>query len=384
MKRILFAAVVSLSIMACKDDVTTMPTTFEPKVTSVVVTPTASQIEIGRTTTLTAVVKDQRDSVMSGKTVTWSSNNTSVATVAANVITAGATTAVVTAVTKGTANITATVEGKTVTVPVFVVDPTVATVTVTATVPPTFFVGQTLQATAVARDGGNNTLTSFATTWTSSAPAVATVSASGLITAVTAGTTTITATSGGRSGTLNVTVSLVPVSRIILTMPKPAQVGRGASVVAQLRNSANAVLTNDQRVFGWHSSDESIATISATGVITGLTYGTTIVTCVVENRVGVLTVNVTEAGIDYIVVTPDSSDLKVGATRQYTATAFDADSVPLSVAALNGRPFEWTTANSATARVSNTGLVLGIATGTTFVSASIGSVADNAKVVIIP
>lgn len=384
MKRILFAAVVSLSIMACKDDVTTMPSTFEPKVTSVVVTPTASQIEIGRTTTLTAVVKDQRDSVMSGKTVTWSSNNTSVATVAANVITGGATTAIVTAVTKGTATITATVEGKTVTVPVFVVDPTVATVTVTATVPPTFFVGQTLQAAAVARDGGNNTLTSFATTWTSSAPAVATVSASGLITAVTAGTTTITATSGGRSGTLNVTVSLVPVARVILTMPKPAQVGRGATVVAQLRNSANAVLTNDQRVFGWHSSDESIATISSTGVITGLTYGTTIVTCVVENRVGVLTVNVTEAGIDYIVVTPDSSDLKVGATRQYTATAFDADSVPLSVAALNGRPFEWTTANSATARVSNTGLVLGIATGTTFVSASIGSVADNAKVVIIP
>lgn len=143
MKRILFAAVTSLSLMACKDDVTTMPT-FEPKVTSIVVTPTATQVEMGRTVTLTAVVRDQRDSVMTGKTVTWVSNNTSVATVAGNVVTAGATTAIVTGVTKGTASIVASVEGRVTTVPVFVVDPTVATVTVTATVPPTFFVGQTL------------------------------------------------------------------------------------------------------------------------------------------------------------------------------------------------------------------------------------------------
>lgn len=383
MKRILFAAVASLSLMACKDDVTTMPT-FEPKVTSIVVTPTATQVEMGRTVTLTAVVRDQRDSVMTGKTVTWVSNNTSVATVAGNVVTAGATTAIVTGVTKGTASIVASVEGRVTTVPVFVVDPTVATVTVTATVPPTFFVGQTLQASAVARDSGNNALTAFTTTWTSSAPTVASVSASGLITALSAGTTTITATSGGKTGTLNVTVSLVPVARVLLTLPKPSHVGRPAAVVAELRNSSGTALTAAQRSFGWHSSDESVATVSASGVITGLTYGTTIITCVVENRVGTLVVNVTEVGIDHIVVSPDSSDLKVGATRQYTATAFDADSVPLSVAALNGRPFEWTTANNATARVSNIGLLLGIAPGTTFVSASIGTVSDNAKVVIIP
>ena len=94
--------------------------------------------------------------------------------------------------------------------------------------------------------------------------------------------------------------------------------------------------------------------------------------------------NVTETGINYIVVSPDSSDLKVGATRQYTAVAFDVDSVALSVAALAGRPFSWAAANTETARVSDTGLVLGIAAGTTMVSASIGAVSDNAKVVIVP
>jgi len=383
MKKFLLVAVASLSLMACTDDVITTPA-FVPKVTTIVVTPAASQMEMGRTVTLTAVVKDQRDSVMTGKTVTWMSNNTTIATVVTAVATAGTTTATVTGVTKGTANIVASVEGKSTTIPVFVVDPTVATVTVTATVPTTFFVGETLQATSTARDASNNALTSFVTTWTSSAPTVASVSTSGLITALAAGTTTITASSGGKTGTLNITVTLVPVARVVLTLPKAAQVGRTATVASELRNSSGTVLTSTSRAFGWHSSNESIATISATGVITGITYGTTIVTCVVENKVGTLVVNVTEVGIDYIVVSPDSSDLKVGATRQYTAVAFDVDSVALSVAALAGRPFSWSTANTATARVSDTGLVLGIATGTTLVSASIGAVSDNAKVVIVP
>jgi uncharacterized protein YjdB len=374
MKRILYGTLLALSIPACTEEaVVTAPVT--PAVTTVSLNVTATQLEIGRTINITPTVKDQRDSVMRDQTVAWSSNNTSVATVVNGLVTG---------VSKGQATITAAVGGKFATATIFVTDPTVATVTVTATVPPTFFVGQTLQATSVARDSGNNTLTSFTTTWTSSTPAVASVSATGLITALSAGTTTITATSGGKTGTLNVTVSLVPVARVLLTLPKPAHVGRPATVVADLRNSSGTALTAAQRTFGWHSSDESIATVSATGVITGLTYGTTIITCVVENRVGTLVVNVTEVGIDYIVVSPDSSDLKVGATRQYTATAFDADSVPLSVAALNGRPFEWTTTNNATARVSNIGLLLGIAPGTTFVSASIGTVSDNAKVVIVP
>lgn len=383
MKRILLVAGVSLSLMACTDDVITTPA-FVPKVTTIAVTPAASQMEMGRTVTLTAVVKDQRDSVMTGKTVTWASNNTPVATVVTAVVAAGTTTATVTGVTKGTANIIASVDGKSTTVPVFVVDPTVATVAVTATVPTTFFVGETLQATSTARDASNNVLTSFVTSWTSSAPTIASVSTSGLITALAAGTTTITATSSGKTGTLNITVSLVPVARVVLTLPKAAQVGRGTSVAAELRNGSGTVLTSTFRTFGWHSSNESIATISATGVITGLTYGTTIVTCVVENRVGTLVVNVTETDIDYIVVSPDSSNLKVGATRQYTATAFDVDSVALSVAALAGRPFAWAVANTETARVSDTGLVLGIATGTTLVTASIDGVSDNTKVVIVP
>jgi len=374
MKKVLLAALMIVGISACTSETITAP---EPaKATTVSLNVTAAQLEIGRTVNITATVKDQRDSVMTGKTITWASNNTSIATVSQ--------TGVVTAVGRGQASIVASFEGKSATATIFVVDPTVSSVALTATLPAIFYVGQTIQATALPKDGLNNTLSGFAVTWTSSAPAVATVSSTGLITAVAAGTTTITATSGGKSGTLNVTVTMTPVARVALSLPKAAKVGRTVTVMAELFNSTGAVLNQANRTLGWHSSDETIATISPTGVITGLNYGTTIISCVVENKVGVLVVNVTEVDIDFITVTPDSSDLKVGATRQYTATAFDVDSVPLSTAALHGRSFTWSSANSAVAVVSNTGLVLGVTPGTTLVTAGIGVVYDNAKVVIVP
>lgn len=82
--------------------VTTPPVT--PVVTTVAVALTSSTIEIGATTTATATVFDQNNAPITGKTITWSSDNTAVATVSSG--------GVVTGLAKGTANITASVEGK--------------------------------------------------------------------------------------------------------------------------------------------------------------------------------------------------------------------------------------------------------------------------------
>jgi hypothetical protein len=375
MKRILYGALLVLGVTACSEDVTTAPAQFVPTVTSIVITPTAAQVEVGRTTIFTAVVKDQRDSVMTGKTVIWSSNNTTVATLSGNIVTG---------VAKGNATIIATVDNKTASVQLFVVDPTVATVNVTATVPPIFYVGQTLQATATAKDGANNTLTSFATTWTTSNSAVATVSSTGLITAVSAGAATITATAGGKSGTLVVTTTLVPVSNVTLSTTKAAQIGRSIQVISTLKNAAGTTLSSDQRTFGWASTDTTVATITSTGVVTGISAGTTTLTCVVEGKVGILNVTVSQVGIHRIVVTPDSTDVKVGATKQFTAQAFDADSVALTTAALNGRLFVWTSSDATKAVVSATGLVTGVAVGPADITATIGAISKVGKVVIVP
>jgi len=82
--------------------------------------------------------------------------------------------------------------------------PAVVSVTVSITSP--LAVGQTAQASAVLRDGTGNVLTDRTITWTSSASGIASVSSSGLVTAVAAGAATVTATSEGLAGTASVTV----------------------------------------------------------------------------------------------------------------------------------------------------------------------------------
>lgn len=90
-----------------------------------------------------------------------------------------------------------------------------------------------LAATATLSDGTAQNVTSAAT-WQSSNAAVATISGTGLLTAVAAGTTTITATMQGRSGTLVVTVSLAGAT------------GTGdVSMTAPFVNAADIVAVNE-------------------------------------------------------------------------------------------------------------------------------------------
>jgi hypothetical protein len=71
-------------------------------------------------------------------------------------------------------------------------------------------VGGTQLFTATLRDAGGNLLTGRTVTWSSSVLSVGTVSVNGLVTALVAGTTTITATSEGKSGTAAMTVTALP------------------------------------------------------------------------------------------------------------------------------------------------------------------------------
>jgi len=173
----------------------TTPTTVA--VTGVSLKSTTSLI-VGGTETLSVVIEP---STATNKTVTWSSGNGSVATVSAN----GA----VTAVAAGTATITVkTADGnKTADCVVTVVTSAVAVT------------GVTLNKSSTSLNvGGAETLipaitpsnaTNQNVTWTSSNASAATVSAGGLVTAVAAGTATITVTTvdGNRTATCTVTVT---------------------------------------------------------------------------------------------------------------------------------------------------------------------------------
>jgi hypothetical protein len=72
--------------------------------------------------------------------------------------------------------------------------------------------GQTVQAQATPLDSSGNSLSGRTVTWSSLAPSVATVSADGVVTAVGAGSSIISATSEGKTGTAAFAVQIAPVS----------------------------------------------------------------------------------------------------------------------------------------------------------------------------
>jgi uncharacterized protein YjdB len=171
-----------------------------PVVTSVTVTPPSASIAVGATTTLSAAVKDAQGNVMSGQTVTWSTNNPGAAAVNASGVVSG--------VAAGSATITATSSGKvgTAAITVTALPPVVASVTVSPT-SGSVDVGATLPLTATVKDAQGNVMTGQTIAWSSDNSLFAAVNSSGVVSGVAAGSATITATTSGKTGTASITVT---------------------------------------------------------------------------------------------------------------------------------------------------------------------------------
>src|SRR6185436_5144244 len=144
-----------------------------------------------------ATAKDANGNALIGRTITWTTSNSGVATVNGSGL-VGASAA-------GSATITATSEGQSGTASISVANVPVASVTVSPTTAG-LTVGGTQQLIATAKDANGNALIGRTITWTSSNSGVATVNGSGLVGASATGSATITATSEGKSGTATVTV----------------------------------------------------------------------------------------------------------------------------------------------------------------------------------
>jgi len=192
--RLAFLSLCTLAfVMACSGD-----SSGPPAVASVDVAAPGSDLQVGGTLQLTATARDAKGTTLTGRTIAWTSASSAIATVSSG--------GVVTGVAVGSAVITATIEGKSGSQTVTVVPPPVASVSVTVA-SGSLQVGQTTQATAVTRDANNNVVTGRTISWSSTNPQIASVSTSGVVTALTAGSTTIIATSESKSGSAQVTVS---------------------------------------------------------------------------------------------------------------------------------------------------------------------------------
>jgi hypothetical protein len=144
-------------------------------------------------------------------------------------------------------------------------------------------VGGTVTLAASPRDAAGAALTGRSVTWISTSPAVATVSASGMVTGVAPGSVTIDAISEGRSGTATITVQPVPVASVQV-MPATVTLMPGTiqQFTATPRDSAGGTLAN--RSVTWSTASPAVATVSAQGLVTAMAAGSTAFTAAVEGR----------------------------------------------------------------------------------------------------
>jgi len=169
--------------------------------------------------------------------------------------------------------------------------PTVASIAV-APSPGTLLVGSTAQLTATTKDSAGSVLTGRAVTWASSNPAVATVSATGLVTGVAVGSATIMATAEGKNGTAAVTVTVpppVPVASVTVA-PATVLVGVTVQLTATTKDAAGNVLTG--RTVTWATSNPAVATVNFTGLATGVAAGQATITATSEGQSGTAAITV--------------------------------------------------------------------------------------------
>ncbi len=316
--------------------------------TSISLNETSATIYTGNTLQLTATVSP---STTSNPSVTWTSSNTSVATVSSS--------GIVTAKSRGTTVITAkTTDGTNLSANCNVTVKQLATSISLNETSATIFTGNTLQLTATISP---STTSNPSVTWTSSNTSVATVSSSGVVTAKSTGTTVITArTADGSnlSATCNVTVKQLATSISLNKTSATLYMGNTLQLMATVLPNN----TTDKSV-SWSSSNADVAVVSSDGLVTPISTGTATITVKTEDGSNltaqcVITVKQYASSIS---LSETDATIYTGNTLQLTATVLPSTTSNPSVT--------WSSSNTSVVTVSSTGLVTAKSTGNAIITA---------------
>lgn len=240
-------------------------TILPPSVQAVRFAPDTATIILGTSRQLVANAYGKRDTLLAGRPMEWSTNAPGVATVSP----AG----VVTATGLGSALITATAEGHADTAEVTIIPVPVKRLVVTPN-PASVQLGSSLQLAADPQDSTGASLSGRAVSWSSNATAIATVSATGLVTAVANGNTSIVATSEGIVTTVPLTVAApsIALSATTVAFTDRATGSNPAAQVVNVTNGGSFTLSGLARAItygggqptGWLSATLSTTTAPAT------------------------------------------------------------------------------------------------------------------------
>ena len=159
----------------------------------------------------------------------------------------------------------------------------------------------------------------------------------------------------------------------VTVTPNPDTVALGSTTTL---HAAVEGATGNPSIF-WSSEDTSIATVSGTGVVTGVAVGTAHIAASSGGKSGIATVVVMPPGVASVRVTPTSAAITVGGTIHLQAATLDANGAPLT-----GRAVTWASSNESIATVDDSGVVTGVATGADTITATSEGKTGTAGIVV--
>ncbi len=312
---------------------------------------------IGASQTISVTARDRSGNAIPGVSVNWTSSDATVADVSGS-----GTTAVVTARAPGRATIRARTGDLLLEISVGVLG--VRTITIAPQAVSVIAGGQLQLSTTVDADAG----ALLDLRWLSDNPSVASVNTQGVVTGVAPGNTIIRVNAVGDARVTTTAQVTVTSAGSIAIAPSTLSMGAGEqrtlAASVNLEPGLSTALT-------WRSQNNAVATVSSTGVVTGVSVVSTLITAVSvadSTRRGMAAVTVVPVVRD-LDITPAAATIFTGDTRQLDVN-FTADPGA-------SKSVIWRTSNATVAAVSSEGLVSGVSAGTAIITAI--SASDTTK-----
>lgn len=211
--------------------------------------------------------------------------------------------------------------------------------------------------------------------WTSSNQDIVIVSESGVVTGISEGCATVTATLGNLYATCEVRVykPIIKSESIILNL-ELAELNIGETI--QLEASILPENTTDKTVI-WKSSNNDVVTVNDYGLITAISEGDAVITAINGDISTSCSVTVKSPIIDaeQIILNLDSIELNVGETFQLEATVLPEDTTDKTVT--------WSSSDEGVVTVSESGLVTAISAGEIIITASCGEISATCEITVL-
>lgn len=226
----------------------------------------------------------------------------------------------------------------------------------------------TLQLKCTIKPSGSNK----AVKWSSSKPAVASVSQNGLVTAKKAGTTVITVTaSNGKKAACTVKVTKVTATGIKLSRSK-ATVERGQT----LKLTYTLTPKGGEAKVSWSSSNKKVASVTSKGVISGISTGSAVISAKLPSGKKAVC-NVTVPGrVSAKTVTISKNSLYI---KRWQTETFSAKVTPANAT----DEVSWSSSDESVAQIDNKGVMYSRGPGTAVITASANGHTATCKVMVL-